>query len=354
MGRVRYNVVGAVGWTHIAGPAFQVHVRVDRKAPVVRSLSSAADAADLGALSALLGEHPECAFALFQHQPTQRVLVRGPARVDVQGAQSESFGPTSEGSVLDAPIDWSVSTVRLNACDDSAPLAPRMLVEQAAKVHPVDGPPKREPLLEATEDETNVVPVAPPPPPPDAWWLAGVASQSVLPNPPVASAVSSQLAVADPDSSDVQLRKPARWGSLSDAERPRPVRLEPQGDSGEASPRVAASVVLPGGKRVGVNGSIVIGRAPGVTSSDAGALTIRVPDSGRTVSRRHVRLSQRPEGVLVEDLGSRNGTWLYVQGMVPMHLGQGDVTVVSPGDCALILLSNEAVVWLDVAQWRVH
>ena len=163
MGRVRYNVVGAVGWTHIAGPAFQVHVRVDRKAPVVRSLSSAADAADLGALSALLGEHPECAFALFQHQPIQRVLVRGPARVDVQGAQSESFGPTSEGSVLDAPIDWSVSTVRLNACDDSAPLAPRMLVEQAAKVHPVDGPPKREPLLEATEDETNVVPVAPPP-----------------------------------------------------------------------------------------------------------------------------------------------------------------------------------------------
>lgn len=112
--------------------------------------------------------------------------------------------------------------------------------------------------------------------------------------------------------------------------------------------------MLPGGKRVGVNGSIVIGRAPGVTSSDAGALTIRVPDSGRTVSRRHVRLSQRPEGVLVEDLGSRNGTWLYVQGMVPMHLGQGDVTVVSPGDCALILLSNEAVVWLDVAQWRVH
>lgn len=44
------------------------------------------------------------------------------------------------------------------------------------------------------------------------------------------------------------------------------------------------------------------------------------------------------------------------KGMVPMHLGQGDVaqTVVSPGDCALILLSNEAVVWLDVAQWRVH
>jgi len=352
LGRVRYNVVGAVGWTHVAGPAFQVHVRVDRGAPVVRSLSSAADAADLAALGSLLDEHPECAFALFQHHPVQRVLVRGPARVDVHGAQDESFGPTSEDFLLDAPIDWAVSTVRLIACDDSVPLTPPLRVPQREEGQGVDDLPKRDPVQEAAEPERSIVAVGPPPP--DAWWLAGVPSHGVLPDLLPALAESSEVVVADRDSSDIQPRRPARWGSLSDTVQPIPVRPEPQGDSYAASTRGAASIVLPGGQRVAVNGSVVIGRAPGEGSSDAGALALRVPDSGRTVSRRHLRLSQRPEGVLVEDLGSRNGTWLYVRGMVPRHLVQGDVTVVNPGECALILLSNEAVVWLDVTQWRVQ
>jgi DNA-binding winged helix-turn-helix (wHTH) protein len=52
------------------------------------------------------------------------------------------------------------------------------------------------------------------------------------------------------------------------------------------------------GLRFPINGAVVLGREPGC----------EVVISNRQVSRYHARLTSSPEGVILEDLGSKNGT----------------------------------------------
>ncbi len=67
------------------------------------------------------------------------------------------------------------------------------------------------------------------------------------------------------------------------------------------------------GMRVELTGELVLGREEGLLLDDA------------QCSRRHARLYLDAEGVVVEDLGSRNGTWVNGQKI-------GGPTRLSPGD----------------------
>jgi pSer/pThr/pTyr-binding forkhead associated (FHA) protein len=70
------------------------------------------------------------------------------------------------------------------------------------------------------------------------------------------------------------------------------------------------------GQRYPINGAVVLGREPGC----------EVIISNRQVSRYHARLTSSPEGIILEDLGSKNGTHYNGSSLSsPVVLKDGDV-----------------------------
>lgn len=357
MARVRYSVNPRGGWTHIAGPTFQVHVGLDRSSAVIASMSSAADEADLAALSALLADHPECAFALFQHQPTQRLLVRGQACVEVRGEGHETFGPTADDALLDVSLDWAVSSVRLDACDgrvgrDACAQLTGATTDLAA-TSPTEIPTEgvlgmgvpQGPSPPQADADTRPPPL--PAPPPDAWWLAGVRDDARHGSPsPCASGADVPIPAA-PESSR---RGPARWGGVTDraaSATMAPERAPRHGPIADA--RVKATfVLLSDGTRMPIEDTLVLGRAPGVGPTEESSVTLEITDGGRTVSRRHVSIRNGRDFVVVRDLGSRNGTHVYLRGRPPVSLRDERFEIDRSELPALVALSPDAVVWLDV------
>ncbi|MEO3937385.1 FHA domain-containing protein [Dermatophilaceae bacterium Soc4.6] len=92
-----------------------------------------------------------------------------------------------------------------------------------------------------------------------------------------------------------------------------------QGRRARSSPRLPTTVVVTEGQLAGTSlplgrGGILIGRAP--------ECTLVLDDEFS--SGRHARIFARPEGWFVEDLGSRNGTFLggsRLTGPVPVTMG---------------------------------
>lgn len=78
--------------------------------------------------------------------------------------------------------------------------------------------------------------------------------------------------------------------------------------AGEA-PRPAV-LVLQDGRRLPIEGDLLLGRAP-VARDDLGqAVPVPVTDAARSVSKTHALLRADAGRVLVQDLGSTNGTWI--------------------------------------------
>ena len=85
------------------------------------------------------------------------------------------------------------------------------------------------------------------------------------------------------------------------------------------------------GTRVELAGELVLGREQGVVLGDA------------QCSRRHARLYLDAQGVVVEDLGSRNGTWVNGHRIAgPTRLSPGDQLYV--GSTTLFLEAPVAAV----------
>lgn len=98
------------------------------------------------------------------------------------------------------------------------------------------------------------------------------------------------------------------------------------------------------GQRWSLQDSLLIGRD---NSCD-----IIVPD--RQVSRHHARVSYTPNGVLVEDLGSKNGT--HLNGKLipqPSLLQDGDVLQIALAQL-LVFLSSDATLPLQPDQAELH
>jgi hypothetical protein len=103
--------------------------------------------------------------------------------------------------------------------------------------------------------------------------------------------------------------------------RPRPEELlAPAGPWLEA---VSGAEQLLTPARLPLQGTLILGRAPGCQ--------VRLVDP--FASARHARLVAGPEGVVLEDLGSTNGTFLHGRRLSgPVRLREGDVFEV--GDVA--------------------
>jgi hypothetical protein len=106
---------------------------------------------------------------------------------------------------------------------------------------------------------------------------------------------------------------------------------------GEEVPMLIAQAGVLNGQRWSVRGSLVIGRDP--------TCEIVIPD--RQVSRRHARLSVTQDGIMLEDLGSKNGT--HCNGIrvdEPVQLSDGDSVQVALAQL-FTFLSSDATLPLE-------
>lgn len=106
---------------------------------------------------------------------------------------------------------------------------------------------------------------------------------------------------------------------------------------GEEVPLLIAQAGILNGQRWSVRGSLVIGRDS--------ACEIVIPD--RQVSRRHARLSVTQDGIMLEDLGSKNGTHCNgVRVDEPVQLNDGDSVQVALAQI-FTFLSSDATLPLE-------
>ena len=134
-------------------------------------------------------------------------------------------------------------------------------------------------------------------------------SRRVLPARPGRAAADEQAARPD-------ARSEARSEARAEASRPKAERA-PRGE--RRGPRLPTQLVVTEGQLAGT--SLPLGRS-GVLVGRAPECTLVLDDE--FASGRHARIFPRPEGWFVEDLGSRNGTFLggtQVTGAVPVTVG---------------------------------
>jgi len=106
---------------------------------------------------------------------------------------------------------------------------------------------------------------------------------------------------------------------------------------GEEVPMLIAESVPVNGQRWSVRGSLIIGRDSGCE--------IMIPD--RQISRRHARITTTSNGILLEDLGSKNGTYRNgVRVDEPALLQDGDNIQLALAQ-TLIFLSSDATLPLE-------
>jgi len=95
------------------------------------------------------------------------------------------------------------------------------------------------------------------------------------------------------------------------------------------------------GQRWSLHRAMVLGRAPGCD--------IVIPD--RQVSRRHARITQTPDGFLLEDLSSKNGTYLNGRRVTqPTVLRDGDEVQIALAQKFLFISSDATLPLEDVPQ----
>ena len=85
------------------------------------------------------------------------------------------------------------------------------------------------------------------------------------------------------------------------------------------------------GERAQVVGRGLIGRMPVASAGDTWDHLIVVNDPSKTVSKTHLQVEARPEGLLVTDLASANGTVVSMPGIAAERLAPQERVILTPG-----------------------
>lgn len=103
------------------------------------------------------------------------------------------------------------------------------------------------------------------------------------------------------------------WSMDAAAPTPRPTGPAPRAAE---TPRLPHAIVLPGGERVPIEGTLLVGRGPRTERVDAAHLPtlVPLPRAARDVSRSHVRIWSDGDRVQIEDLATSGGTALIEAG----------------------------------------
>ena len=101
-----------------------------------------------------------------------------------------------------------------------------------------------------------------------------------------------------------------------------------------STPQSAPSLLLDTGQRVdlGTAGTVLLGRDPQAVAPWEGACTVAVDDPGFSISKTHVAVVLDGTGVLIEDLGSTNGTTVEAPEGALTTAGEGQRVRAGVGD----------------------
>ncbi|MDL5350824.1 FHA domain-containing protein [Microbacterium sp. zg-YB36] len=94
------------------------------------------------------------------------------------------------------------------------------------------------------------------------------------------------------------------------------------------------AVLLPDGRSIPLQGTVLIGRSPRADRTAGDAIPTLVSIDDRDVSRTHVRIHVEGWQVLLEDLGSTNGTVFTAVGTGPRRVRPGEPVLVTDGAVA--------------------
>lgn len=100
----------------------------------------------------------------------------------------------------------------------------------------------------------------------------------------------------------------------------------------ESAPTARAyTLIFSTGERAQVVGRGLIGRMPVASAGDTWDHLIVVNDASKTVSKTHLQVEALPEGLLVTDLASANGTVVSMPGIAAERLAPQERVILTPG-----------------------
>ena len=275
----------------------------------------------------------------------------GPPQPAVLISSVPGFGPPAEDSEAPAAAVPAASTT--TAAPVAAPpapaAAPTLSPPPAAAPPPPPPPPPLAAVVELAPEPQAVVPVAAPAPAmaeaPLAVPAPAVPAVPVTAPAPAShveaveavaapAASASTVATSDEPITAVEAVESYVAQDLDDLEH---TRISARAQTGPV-------LVLPGGERLTVRGSGVLGRNPSATDGEQAVHLVRVQDRTRTVSKSHLAFGSDSVGLWVRDLASTNGTAVRsadgalteLEPYVVVHVLPGDTLVV--GDDAEVMV----------------
>jgi pSer/pThr/pTyr-binding forkhead associated (FHA) protein len=102
----------------------------------------------------------------------------------------------------------------------------------------------------------------------------------------------------------------------------------------EESPEAYLSIalVLPDGRRIPADHTVLLGRSPSVRPGDTDAEAVALASNLTDISRNHLELAFAGGSVLARDLDSTNGTVLTRPGQAPRLIPTDEAIRILPGD----------------------
>ncbi|WP_210505259.1 FHA domain-containing protein [Naasia sp. SYSU D00057] len=95
---------------------------------------------------------------------------------------------------------------------------------------------------------------------------------------------------------------------------------------------LSLAIVLPDGRRVAADHTVLLGRSPSARADDPEAEAIALDSSLTDISRNHLELRAEGDSVFARDLDSTNGTVLTRRGQQPRLIPTDEALRVLPGD----------------------
>ena len=119
-----------------------------------------------------------------------------------------------------------------------------------------------------------------------------------------------------------------------------------QAAEGPRSPYVQDwSILLDDGRRIAVDGLVLLGRNPQPKAGEEDAQLIKIADETRTVSKSHLAVGVDAGGIYIVDRGSTNGSTVSTTNGMSSRCRAGEMVRV--GDGAIVSIGDH---WLEITR----
>jgi hypothetical protein len=107
------------------------------------------------------------------------------------------------------------------------------------------------------------------------------------------------------------------------------------------------SILLDDGRRITLEGLVLLGRNPQPKAGEEDAQLIKIADESRTVSKSHLAVGVDAGGVYVVDRGSTNGSTVSTTNGMSARCRAGEMVRV--GDGAIVSIGDH---WIEITRGR--